>query len=128
MSNSTMAYAHLATVLPAFALGTYLLFQPKGTTRHKALGRLYVALMLVTASVTLAMPAQVGPQVWGHFGFIHIFSLVVLISLPLALHAARLGQLRRHRGHMLGVYIGGLWVAGAFAFMPGRLLHGWLWG
>jgi len=33
-----------------------------------------------------------------------------------------------HRANMLGVYVGGVLIAGAFALMPGRLLHGWLFG
>jgi uncharacterized membrane protein len=29
---------------------------------------------------------------------------------------------------MVSLYVGGLLVAGALAWMPGRMLHGWLFG
>ncbi|MFZ5956035.1 DUF2306 domain-containing protein [Pseudomonas sp. QL9] len=128
MSYLGLTYAHLATVLPAFALGTYLLVRRKGTPLHKALGRCYLLLMLATGLITLAMPAHVGPQVLGHFGFIHLFSLVTLYSVPAAWLAARRGDIRTHRGNMIGLYVGGLLIAGSFALMPGRLLHTWLFG
>jgi uncharacterized membrane protein len=56
-----LAYSHLATIVPAFLIGTYLLIRRKGTPNHKLLGKIYMALMLVTATITLFMPAQVGP-------------------------------------------------------------------
>lgn len=74
------------------------------------------------------MPARVGPQWLGHWGLIHLFSVLTLYIAPRAYLAARRGQIRAHRSHMVGLYVGGLLVAGAFAFFPGRLLHGWLWG
>ena len=35
------------------------------------------------------MPAEVGPQVLGHFGFIHLFSILVLVCVPLAVYNIR---------------------------------------
>src|SRR5262249_42970755 len=41
---------HLATVLPAFAIGTWLIFfSTKGAWWHRRLGAVYLALMMVTA-------------------------------------------------------------------------------
>ena len=92
------------------------------------LGRIYLVLMLVTALPTLAMPAHVGPQWLGHFGFIHIFSLMTLYFVPAAYFAARRHNVRTHRNNMIGVYPGGIIIAGSFAFMPSRLLRGRLFG
>ncbi len=122
-----LAYAHLATVLPAFVIGTALLImRGEGGLLHRQLGRVYMLLMLATASITLFMPAAVGPKLLGHFGFIHLFSLPVFYTVPAAYLAARQHQVRVRRGNMIGLYIGGLLIAGAFALLPGRLLHGWL--
>jgi uncharacterized membrane protein len=85
-------------------------------------------LMLATAVITLSMPAEVGPRFLNHFGFIHIFSFMALFGVPSAYIAARRGKIRAHRGAMLGLYIGGILIAGAFAFSPGRMLHEWLFG
>jgi uncharacterized membrane protein len=126
MSYLQLAYFHLGTIIPAFLIGTYLLFNRKGTSWHKLLGKIYMGLMLVTAMITLFMSAKVGPTLLGHFGFIHIFSLSVFYTVPAAFVAVRNGNIKSHRGNMLGLYIGGLLIAGSFAFMPGRLLYGWL--
>ena len=126
MSNLTLAYIHLATVLPCFLIGAWLLLRRKGTTMHKRLGRVYVVLILFTALVTLPMPAIVGPRFLNHFGFIHLFSVLVLVCVPAALYSIRHGNVTAHLGHMVGVYVGGILIAGTFALMPGRLLHTWL--
>jgi uncharacterized membrane protein len=126
MAYLQLAYWHLGTILPAFVIGTILLFLRKGTALHKTLGKIYMPLMLITAVITLFMPAVVGPRFFGHFGFIHAFSLLVLYSVPAAFINARRGNIPAHRGAMLGVYFGGILIAGSFAFMPGRLLHEWL--
>lgn len=128
MDYMTLVYAHLATVLPCLLIGAWLLARRKGTTTHKRLGWVYSVLIVFTALATLAMPAEVGPRWFDHFGFIHAFSALVLVSIPLAILSIRRSNMRGHRGAMLGVYIGGIGIAGAFALMPGRLLHGWLFG
>ena len=62
----------------------------------------------------------------GHFGFIHLFALLVLYSVPAAYYYVRKGNIAKHRQEMIGLYIGGLLIAGSFAFMPGRLMNQWL--
>jgi uncharacterized membrane protein len=126
MQYHNLAYAHLATIVPAFLIGTYLLVMTKGTSRHRLLGKVYMGLMLVTATITLLMPAQVGPRVFWHFGYIHLFSLLVFYSVPTAFINARRGNVKAHKSAMIGLYVGGILIAGSFAFMPGRLLHRWL--
>lgn len=128
MTYTQLAYLHLATVVPAFAIGAFQLLRRKGTPSHKLLGKIYMLLMLATGFITLAMPAEVGPRFLGHFGFIHIFSLSAILGVPFAYFAARRGYLRAHRMSMLSLYLGGVMVAGTFAFSPGRMLHTWLFG
>jgi uncharacterized membrane protein len=126
LSYLQLSYFHLGTVLPAFLIGTFLLINGKGTPLHKLLGKIYMFLMLVTAIITLFMSAEVGPSLFGHFGFIHIFSLSVFYTVPAAIFAARKGNIKEHKSNMVGLYIGGMLIAGSFALMPGRLLHGWI--
>lgn len=54
--------AHLFTVLPAALLGAYLMLKPKGTPVHRLLGKVYMVLMLTTATLSLLIPATVGPN------------------------------------------------------------------
>lgn len=123
MNYNLIAYLHLATVLPAFVLGTFLMIRRKGTPHHRLLGKVYMGLMLVTALLTMFMPAVVGPRILNHFGFIHVFSLSVFFSVPGAYVAASRHNVRAHMSSMIGLYVGGLLVAGSFALMPGRMLH-----
>ena len=121
-----LAYAHLATILPAFLIGTYMMIARKGSPLHRALGKTYMIFMLVTALITLFMPGTGSARVLNHFGFIHLFSFLTLYSVPTAYFAARSHNVKKHRNNMIGLYVGGLLIAGAFTFSPGRLLHTWL--
>ena len=123
MSYAQLMYLHLATVLPAALIGGYLLAARKGTPHHRSLGKAYMVLMLVTAGITLFMPATVGPQFLGHFGWIHIFCVVVLISVPRAYFAIRQGNRRAHQMSMVMTYVGAVLIAGGFTLAPDRYLH-----
>lgn len=122
-----LTYFHLATVMPALLIGTYLMLRPKGTPPHRSLGKVYLLLMFATAGASLFLQAQIGPKLLDHFGYIHLLSLLTLYSVPMAYRMARTHNVRRHRRLMLLTYIGGILVAGFFAFaIPGRILHRWL--
>lgn len=128
MDYRLLMYFHLATVVPCFFLGTFLLLSRKGTVNHKLLGKIYMLLMLVTALITLFMPAQVGPQFLGHFGWIHSFSFLTLYTVPTAYLAIKKGDTKAHRRKMLILYFGAIILAGGFTFFPGRFLHGLFFG
>ncbi|WP_299321696.1 DUF2306 domain-containing protein [Parasphingopyxis sp.] len=110
---------HIATVVPALPLGAWVLFRRKGDALHRLLGRIWAALMLTTAVVSL----WVGES----FSFIHIFSAIVIVSIPYAVWQARRGNIEAHYKAMEGVYIG-IIIAGAFTFIPGRLFGTMLFG
>lgn len=116
-------YSHLATVVPCIFLGAYLLLFRKGDALHKVLGKIYMSLMMFTAIASLLLPALVGPQFLGHFGWIHLFSFLTLYSIPTALIAVRKGQIRRHKIKMIMLYVGAIMIAGGFTLSPGRYLH-----
>jgi len=94
----------------------------KGSGQHKFLGRIYMVLMLFTAVVTLLMSAQVGPKLFDHFGPIHLLSVLVLYSVPSAYFAIKVGNIKKHKRAMIGLYVGGMLVAGGFTLVPGRFL------
>lgn len=128
MTYLQLAYIHLASVVPAFIIGTYIMLSRKGTPIHRMLGKVYMLLMLFTATVSLLMPAKVGPVFWNHFGFIHLLSVFALVAVPGAYIAVRQGNIARHKRIMIGLYAGGMLVAGGFALGPGRMLNEWLFG
>jgi uncharacterized membrane protein len=82
-----------------------------------------MVLMLFTAIVTLFMPAGVGPQFLGHFGWIHLFSFLTIYTVPTAYTAIKKGNVRVHKRKMILLYFGAIIIAGGFTFVPGRYLH-----
>ena len=54
-------------------------------------------MLLITALVSLLMPARVGPAWLNHFSCIHLLSLLTLYAVPAALIAARSGQINEHK-------------------------------
>jgi uncharacterized membrane protein len=111
---------HLATVLPAFMIGTWLIFASrKGSTLHRALGFTYLSLMTVTAITTIFI-RSIGE---GRLSPIHLFIPLTLFGVFGALWNVRRGNIKGHRNAMLGLYCGGLLIAGGLTLLPGRLLH-----
>ncbi len=119
----SLMYIHLLTVVPCVFIGAYLLFTKKGGNIHRLLGKIYMSLMVLTAIVALFMEARVGPKFLDHFGWVHLFCLLVLWTVPTALMAIRKGKVKVHRGKMIRLYIGAIIIAGGFTFAPGRYLY-----
>ena len=111
---------HLVTVIPAFFIGTWLIFfSTKGATIHRALGVLYLTLMTVTAITTFFVRVLDS----GKLSLIHLFIPLTLGGVIVTTVALRQGNIARHKRSMIGLYVGALLVAGGFTFLPGRLMH-----
>lgn len=128
MDYKILMYSHLITVVPCIFIGAYLLLVKKGTKIHRLLGRVYMVLMLITAVITLFMPAAVGAQLFNHFGWIHLFSFLTLWTVPTAYTAIRRGNIKSHKRKMILLYFGAIVIAGGFTLTPGRYLHGVFFG
>jgi uncharacterized membrane protein len=124
---SVWVWLHLATVVPATLLGLYLLWRPKGTPRHRLLGKIWCALMVITALAALMIRGYFLPN-WHGINPIHIFSVMTLIGVPKIIIAAKRHQIVDHQRAVFGLCLGGLFIAGLFTFLPGRLLGSWLFG
>ena len=48
--------------------------------------------------------------------------------LPAAIYFARIHRVRGHKLTMLGIFSGALVVAGLFTLVPGRIMHGVVFG
>jgi uncharacterized membrane protein len=120
---------HVATVVPAFFLGTYQIFlSRKGAPFHRALGYIYLALMTVTAITTLFIHALMPNGPFGGFSPIHLLVGLTLFGVVGALRGAWTHNIPLHRYSMLGVYVGGLLIAGSLTFLPGRIMHAVVFG
>lgn len=111
---------HLVCVVPAVALGGYVLLRRKGDARHRMLGRVWAVLMIGAALSSFALKGLFN----GSVSPIHLLSILVLVRLPFAIRNARRGRIAQHRRTMIVLYVS-LLVAGIFSFFPGRLM--WLW-
>lgn len=126
MAASPIIWVHLVAALAAVVLGARQLFGRKGDGRHRALGWLWVVAMLVTAISSFGVGTSATAPLFG-LSWIHALSVVSLVSLAMALRAARAGRNDAHAGWMIGGYAG-LVIAGVFTLAPGRLLGGWVVG
>jgi uncharacterized membrane protein len=116
---------HAYAALGAFVLGAVQLAGVKGTTRHRALGYTWAALMLVVAISSFWVHEI---RLWGPWSPIHLLSIFTLVMLPLGLWAAHSHAVSRHRSTMIGLYLGALVIAGLFTLAPGRIMHKVLFG
>ncbi len=117
--NATIAIQlHMLSAVAALILGALILWRRKGTPRHKFWGKVWVGLMLV---VSLSSVFINEIKLWGPFSPIHLITVYVIVNLYFAIVHVRRGNIENHRLTMQGVYIGGLIVAGAFTFLPGRI-------
>jgi uncharacterized membrane protein len=119
-----LVWAHLATILVALVLTPVMLLRPRGDRSHRTLGKVWVAAMFLTAAITF----WVRTSHPGHFSFIHILSLYVVLAAPMVWWTARNHRLAAHRGQVRGMVTGALLIAGFFTLPFGRLLGGWLFG
>jgi uncharacterized membrane protein len=112
--------AHAFAAMGAFALGIVQLAAPKGTLPHRFIGWIWVLLMLAVAIASFFIHEI---RLWGPWSPIHFLSVFTLISLPLAVLAAHRHRVPQHRQAMISIFIGALVIAGAFTFLPGRIMH-----
>lgn len=123
MTYDDLMYVHLLTVVPCIFLGAYLLLAKKGGKIHRKLGMGYMVLMVITAILALFMEARVGPKWLDHFGYIHLFSILVLWTVPTALIQVKKGNIKSHQRKMVLLYLGAIVIAGGFTLAPGRYLN-----
>lgn len=117
---------HAFSAISALVLGAFVLWHRKGTALHRALGRIWIALMLVTATSALFINEL---RLIGPFGPIHLFSLFTYTSIAQGLYAIIIRRdVARHRREMQGLYFGALVLAGTFTLLPGRRLNHVLFG
>lgn len=115
---------HILAALTALAIGTVILLRRKGTGFHKTLGWAWVAAMGTTAVSSLFITGLNGNA----YSFIHLLSGWTIIGLPMAIFAIRNRKVAIHKRAMTGMFVGGLLLAGALTFLPGRFMFNFLLG
>ena len=116
---------HAFAAMAAFALGIVQFAAPKGTLPHRTVGWIWVGLMAIVAVSSFWIHEI---RLLGPWSPIHLLSIMVLVLLPVAVVAARRHNVSRHRKTMIGIFTGGLVIAGLFTFLPGRIMHAVVFG
>lgn len=110
---------HAIVAVLAFLLGTFVFLRRKGDAVHRLAGRGFAVLVVATAGTSLFIH-QI--QLIGRWSPIHVLSLFVFLWLFQAITAVRRGDISRHAETMQSIYVYGFIIAGAFTFLPDRLL------
>lgn len=76
ITNSLVGEIHLIASCTALISGTLVLALTKGTKRHKQIGYVYVASMLVMLATAFMIY-----RLFGGFGIFHVFAIISLITL-----------------------------------------------
>ncbi len=121
---SLAIWVHLATVLVALTLTPVMLWQPRGTRRHRKLGYVWVGAIVISALDSFWI-RQVNH---GQFSLIHLLSAFTAFQAPLIVRSARRHDHAGHRRAVRALVIGGLLTAGALTFPFHRMLGVWLFG
>ena len=120
---------HVATVLPAFALGTYqIFFSRKGSPFHRGIGYLYLGLMTITSISALFVHSLLPDGPFLGFSPIHLLVPLTLFGVVGALRGAWTHNIAMHRTSMISVYVGGLLIAGSLTLLPGRIMYRVIFG
>lgn len=117
--NASLAIQiHAIAALSLVPLTVIQFWRRKGGINHRVLGWTWVGVMVVTAlsSFWIHSIRLIGP-----FSPIHVLSVVTLFGLFGAVRARRAGDIARHRWIMMQI-TAGWFIAGAFAFLPGRVI------
>lgn len=116
---------HAVLALAAVVIGAVQFCLPKGTFWHRTMGYVWVVSMFVVAASSFFINEF---RWFGPFGPIHLLSFLVLFSLWRGITYARKKAISAHKKTMVLLYFLSLLLAGAFTFLPGRIMHTVLFG
>ena len=105
---------HVARVLSAFVIGTWLIFfSRKGSRHHRLLGKGFLTLMVATSVISFFVHERRPDSPVFGLSPIHGLSAFVLIASWRAFSAVKSGDVPTHRFWMIGVYTNSLVINGA---------------
>lgn len=122
LSAPPVVQFHAFAAMVAFLLGAVQLAAPKGTLPHRALGWVWVVLLLAISGSSFLIQGD-GYRLWRSWSPIHLLSIFTPAMLAVGVLAARRQGVRAHAITMTSIFAGALVVAGLFTFVPGRIMH-----
>ena len=119
---TVVVQAHVVTVVPAFVLGAWLLlFSRKGSRWHRTLGVVFLALIVITAVISLFLHRRMPESALFGMSSTHLFVPFVLFASWRAIDGALKGNITQHQRWVMGLFIGALVINGVnnIFFLPG---------
>ncbi len=127
LSAPWVIQVHAFGAIAAFFLGLVQFAAPKGVLPHRAVGGVWIVLMasIAVSSIFIRPALYPGLPIWKWFSPIHIFTILTIYGLVQGVFLLTKGgsSLKYHARPFIGMFIGGLIIAGALAFLPGRIMH-----
>ena len=120
LNASLLIQIHTLCALIAVGVVIAIFSIRRGSKAHKVLGWIWVIAMAMAAlsSFWIHEIRLIGP-----FSPIHLLSIITLVSLVMNIRAARAHNIRAHQRGMKSLVFGALILAGAFTFLPGRIMY-----
>ena len=116
---SLLIVTHVVAALTSVLLGAHQVWRrPRGDARHRLLGRVWVVLILWTA-VSSFWIRHINH---GAFSWLHVLSVVTLVTVTLGVVNAVRGNIPGHRGNMVGSWLGSCGAMVAALAVPGRMI------
>jgi uncharacterized membrane protein len=104
---------HVVALMLAWLVGTWQFsVSRKGGVVHQTLGRVFVALMLTVALVSLFIHVRAPHSAFFGFSRLHLYVPVILTLCALAIYGARTHRIRLHRFAVIALYFGSLLFTG----------------
>jgi uncharacterized membrane protein len=125
LSEGFVVASHALAAIAALLLGAVQLAASKGTLPHRTLGYVWAGLMLYIAITGFWIHEL---RLWGRWSPIHLLSILVLVTVPLAVWRAHRHEVTAHKRGMISLYALALVVTGLFTLWPGRVMHAVLFG
>ena len=132
LSAPWVIQVHAFGAIAGFVVALIQFAAPKGTLPHKSIGLLWMAILLTVAvsSIFIRPAFYPGLPFMQWFSWIHLFTLLTFWALIQGSFFLLRGgpNLKKHSKSFTGLFIGGLLIAGGFAFLPGRIMYRILFG
>lgn len=112
--TEALALAHLSAAIVAIVIGIWVFASPKGTTRHRVLGGIYVGLLVLLDVAALSLHRE---AVFGPFHMLAILSLAtILVAIGLMVLTRRPPAIVATHAFMMSWSYAGLISAGMGQF------------
>jgi uncharacterized membrane protein len=113
LQSSWAIRVHVVALVLAWLVGTWqFLLSRKGSRGHAALGRVFIALMLSMALVTLFIHVRSPDSSFFGLSLLHLYVPLIVVLSALALVGARAHRLVLHRFAVISLYFGSLVFTG----------------